>query len=112
VFIRIFKRERKLDLWMKKGDGFTLFKSYPICRYSGTLGPKLREGDFQAPEGFYTVSRDQLFLSNSGRRAFNLAFPNLYDSANGWMGSLLMVHGGCNSTGCFAMTDAIFVCVR
>jgi murein L,D-transpeptidase YafK len=108
VFIRIFKYERELELWMKKGDEFALFKSYPICRYSGALGPKLREGDHQAPEGFYTVSRDQFFLSDSSRRAFNLAFPNLYDSANGRTGSLLMVHGGCNSSGCFAMTDDVF----
>lgn len=108
VFIRIFKHERELELWMKKGDEFALFKSYPICRYSGALGPKLREGDHQAPEGFYTVSRDQFFLSDSSRRAFNLAFPNLYDSANGRTGSLLMVHGGCNSSGCFAMTDDVF----
>jgi murein L,D-transpeptidase YafK len=108
VFIRIFKRERELELWMKKGDEFALYKSYPICRYSGALGPKLREGDYQAPEGFYMVSREQLFLSDSSRRAFNLAFPNLYDSANGRTGSLLMVHGGCNSTGCFAMTDDVF----
>jgi murein L,D-transpeptidase YafK len=108
VFIRIFKHELELELWMKKGDEFALFKSYPICRYSGALGPKLREGDHQAPEGFYTVGRDQFFLSDSSRRAFNLAFPNLYDSANGRTGSLLMVHGGCNSSGCFAMTDDVF----
>jgi murein L,D-transpeptidase YafK len=93
VFIRIFKREQELELWMKKEEGFVLFASYPICRYSGGLGPKLREGDYQAPEGFYTVGRGQLNPNSSNHLAFNLGFPNRYDAANGRTGSFLMVHG-------------------
>jgi murein L,D-transpeptidase YafK len=107
VFIRIFKREQELELWMKKGDGFVLFASYPICRYSGELGPKLREGDYQAPEGFYTVGRGQLNPNSSNHLAFNLGFPNRYDAANGRTGSFLMVHGKCISIGCYAMTDPV-----
>jgi murein L,D-transpeptidase YafK len=107
VFIRIFKREQELELWMKKGDGFVLFASYPICRYSGGLGPKLREGDYQAPEGFYTVGRGQLNPNSSNHLAFNLGFPNRYDTANGRTGSFLMVHGKCISIGCYAMTDPV-----
>jgi murein L,D-transpeptidase YafK len=107
VFLRIFKREQELELWMKKGDGFVLFASYPICRYSGELGPKLREGDYQAPEGFYTVGRGQLNPNSSNHLAFNLGFPNLYDAANGRTGSFLMVHGKCISIGCYAMTDPV-----
>jgi len=107
VFIRIFKREQELELWMKKGDGFVLFASYPICRYSGELGPKLREGDYQAPEGFYTIGRGQLNPNSSNHLAFNLGFPNLYDAANGRTGSFLMVHGKCVSIGCYAMTDPV-----
>jgi murein L,D-transpeptidase YafK len=107
VFIRIFKREQELELWMKKGDGFVLFASYPICRYSGELGPKLREGDYQAPEGFYTVGRGQLNPNSSNHLAFNLGFPNRYDAANGRTGSFLMVHGNCISIGCYAMTDPV-----
>jgi murein L,D-transpeptidase YafK len=107
IFIRIFKREQELELWMKKGSGFTLFASYPICRYSGELGPKLYEGDYQAPEGFYTVGRDQLNPHSSYRRSFNLGFPNLYDAANGRTGSFVMVHGSCMSAGCYAMTDPV-----
>jgi murein L,D-transpeptidase YafK len=107
VFIRIFKREQELELWMKKGDGFVLFASYPICRYSGRLGPKLRESDYQAPEGFYTVGRSQLNANSSNHLAFNLGFPNLYDAVNGRTGSFLMVHGKCISIGCYAMTDPV-----
>ncbi len=107
VFIRIFKREQELELWMKKGDGFVLFASYPVCRYSGDLGPKLHEGDYQAPEGFYTVGRGQLNPNSAYRRSFNLGFPNLYDSANGRTGSFVMVHGACMSAGCYAMTDPV-----
>jgi murein L,D-transpeptidase YafK len=107
VFIRIFKREQELELWMKKGDSFVLFTSYPICRYSGELGPKLHEGDYQAPEGFYTVGRSQLNPHSAYRRSFNLGFPNVYDAANGRTGSFVMVHGACMSAGCYAMTDRV-----
>jgi murein L,D-transpeptidase YafK len=107
VFIRIFKRERELELWMKNRRGFQLFASYPICRYAGGLGPKQREGDFQAPEGFYSVGRAQLNPTSVNHRAFNLGYPNLYDSANGRGGSFLMVHGKCISSGCYAMTDPV-----
>jgi murein L,D-transpeptidase YafK len=107
VFLRIFKREQELELWMKKGGSFVLFASYPVCRYSGELGPKLREGDYQAPEGFYTVERSQLNPHSAYRRSFNLGFPNLYDSANGRTGSFVMVHGACMSAGCYAMTDPV-----
>ena len=107
VFIRIFKREQELELWMKKGGSFVLFASYPICRYSGELGPKRYEGDFQAPEGFYSVGRAQLNPHSAYRRSFNLGFPNLYDAANGRTGSFVMVHGACMSAGCYAMTDPV-----
>jgi murein L,D-transpeptidase YafK len=107
IFIRIFKREQELELWMKKGSGFVLFASYPICRFSGQLGPKLSEGDFQSPEGFYTVGRSQLNPKSAYRRSFNLGFPNLYDAANARTGSFIMVHGNCLSVGCFAMTDPV-----
>jgi murein L,D-transpeptidase YafK len=107
VFIRIFKREQELELWIKKGNGFTPFASYPICRYSGELGPKRYEGDYQAPEGFYTVGRSQLVPNSSSHRAFNLGFPNPYDTAYGRTGSFLMVHGSCMSSGCYAMTDPV-----
>jgi murein L,D-transpeptidase YafK len=107
VFIRIFKLEFELELWMKRGDKFYLFATYPICRWSGGLGPKLREGDWQAPEGFYTVDAKALNPNSRWHRAFNLGFPNILDQAHGRTGSYLMVHGGCSSIGCYAMTDPV-----
>jgi murein L,D-transpeptidase YafK len=107
VFIRIFKLEFELELWMKRGDRFHLFATYPICRWSGALGPKLREGDWQAPEGFYTVDAKALNPHSRWHRAFNLGFPNDLDQAHGRTGSYLMVHGGCSSIGCYAMTDPV-----
>ncbi len=105
VFIRIFKAESALELWLEKDGRFTLFETYPICAWSGALGPKTMEGDGQAPEGFYEVGRAQLKPDSAYHRAFNLGFPNAYDRANGRTGSFLMVHGACVSIGCYAMTD-------
>jgi murein L,D-transpeptidase YafK len=107
IFIRIFKSELTLELWMRKGERFELFASYPICYWSGRLGPKIRTGDRQAPEGFYTVSKEQLNPNSRWFRSFNLGFPNLYDQAHGRTGSYLMVHGGCSSVGCYAMTNNV-----
>jgi murein L,D-transpeptidase YafK len=106
VFIRLFKEESALELWMRNEAGWTLFQTYAICRWSGDLGPKLRTGDKQAPEGFYRVSRGQLNPNSREYRSFNIGFPNEYDRALGRTGSYLMVHGGCSSAGCYAMTDA------
>jgi murein L,D-transpeptidase YafK len=105
VYLRIFKQEALLELWMEGDGGWRLFQSYPICRFSGGLGPKLRQGDRQAPEGFYQVSREQLNPNSQHHLSFNLGFPNAFDRAHGRTGSYLMVHGGCTSVGCYAMTD-------
>jgi len=107
AMLRIFKREKRLELWMAPEDGpFRLFRSYPIAAFSGGEGPKLAEGDRQAPEGFYRVGRGQLNPRSRHHRAFNLGFPNACDRQLGRTGSLLMVHGGSSSAGCYAMTDA------
>jgi len=105
VFVRIFKQEAVLEVWMRDDKAWRLFQSYPICRFSGGLGPKLREGDRQAPEGFYQVANGQLNPSSRHHLSFNLGFPNAFDRAHGRTGSYLMVHGGCSSIGCYAMTD-------
>ncbi len=106
VFIRIFKQEEVLELWIKNDSQFQLFKSYKICTYgSKGLGPKLKEGDGKAPEGFYYVKSEQLNPNSSYHLSFNLGFPNKYDRAHGRTGSALMVHGNCVSVGCYAMTD-------
>lgn len=106
VFVRIFKREKELELWMQ-GDspGYVLFRTYPICTYSGDLGPKLRQGDGQAPEGFYRVAPGQLNPASRFHLSFNLGYPNAYDRAHSRTGDFLMVHGNCVSVGCYAMGD-------
>lgn len=107
MFVRIFKEESQLELWKVKGDGqYALFKTYPICKWSGQLGPKQSQGDKQSPEGFYTVSASQLNPNSNYYLAFNIGFPNAYDRAHGRTGKHIMVHGNCKSVGCFAMTDA------
>lgn len=105
VFLRIFKLESQLELWVSDGTRFQRFRTYPICEYSGELGPKLRVGDRQAPEGFYTVRAGQLNPYSSYHLSFDLGYPNAYDRAHGRTGSLLMVHGSCVSIGCYAMGD-------
>ncbi|MEQ1673344.1 MAG: murein L,D-transpeptidase family protein, partial [Hyphomicrobium sp.] len=106
IFMRIFKREFELELWMKRDGVFHRFATYSICRWSGTLGPKLQQGDHQAPEGFYSVDAAALNPNSRWFRSFNLGYPNAFDTANGRTGSLIMVHGGCASVGCFAMTNS------
>jgi murein L,D-transpeptidase YafK len=106
VFIRIIKESSELELWMDSGDRWVMMHSYPICRWSGSLGPKLKEGDGQSPEGFYAVTRRALNPKSSYHLSFNLGFPNAFDIAHGRSGSFLMVHGDCVSIGCYAMTDA------
>ena len=107
VMIRIFKRESQLEVWMLKGDRFALYAVYPIYYWSGRLGPKEREGDRQAPEGFYFVGVQQLHLIGRHPRSLNIGFPNAFDRASGRSGSYILVHGGCASVGCFAMTDPV-----
>lgn len=106
AFIRIFKEEHELEVWLQAGQTYELFKSYEICNFSGRLGPKLKEGDHQSPEGFYEVDLSAMNPNSSYHLSFNLGFPNAYDQANQRTGSFLMVHGDCVSVGCYAMTDA------
>ena len=105
VHIRIFKQSRELELYLRGQNGFELYRTYPICDMSGTLGPKRFEGDYQAPEGFYTVAPERLHPHSDFHLAFNLGYPNAFDRAAGRTGSNIMIHGGCASNGCFAMTD-------
>ena len=107
VFIRAFKTEMELEVWVKRTyrDGYRLYKTYPICQKSGELGPKLAEGDLQTPEGFYNVTYDRLNPNSKYHLALNIGYPNTYDRDHGRTGSALMIHGSCVSEGCLAMTD-------
>lgn len=106
ILVRIFKQESELEVWKEDKNGrFALLKTYPICRWSGELGPKIKTGDRQAPEGFYTITPGLMNPNSSYYLAINTGFPNAYDRANGRTGSFLMIHGDCSSAGCYAMTD-------
>ncbi|OJF93327.1 L,D-transpeptidase family protein [Pararhizobium antarcticum] len=106
VLVRIFKQESELEVWkVDRSGAYALFKTYPICRWSGELGPKTKVGDRRAPEGFYHVSKGMLNPNSQFYVSFNLGYPNRLESALGYTGDALMVHGACSSSGCYAMTD-------
>jgi murein L,D-transpeptidase YafK len=106
ILVRLFKQEAELEVWKQDRSGrFALLKTYPICRWSGDLGPKVREGDRQAPEGFYSITPAQMNPQSAYYLSFNTGYPNAFDKALGRTGSQLMVHGDCSSRGCYAMTD-------
>ena len=108
IFIRIFKAESELEIWLGDDNGnYTLFASYPVCYWSGTLGPKLKEGDRQAPEGFYTVALPQTHHSGRWPESLDIGFPNPFDQVNQRDGFSILIHGGCASIGCYAMTNAV-----
>jgi murein L,D-transpeptidase YafK len=108
ILIRIFKEESELEIWKQRDDGrYYPFKTYPICNWSGDLGPKVRYGDRQAPEGFYAISREQMNPDSKYHLAMNLGYPNVFDRSWKRDGDALMIHGGCKSAGCYAMTDAL-----
>lgn len=109
AYVRVFKEGNELELWLRPhtSKSFRLFCSYRIAFYSGTLGPKQKEGDMQAPEGFYTVAKAQLNPASRYHLAFNLGYPNEYDRSLNRTGSFIMVHGSNVSIGCFAMTDPV-----
>ncbi len=106
LFLQIFKEEGELEIYQQTANGqFKLFKTYPICKFSGGLGPKKQEGDLKSPEGFYQIDHLQLNPNSRYYRSINLGYPNEYDRNKGYNGSYLMIHGDCVSVGCYAMTD-------
>ena len=106
TLIRAYKKEAELEIWKMKSDGhYALLKTYPMCRWSGQLGPKKREGDMQVPEGFYPIAPGQMNPNSHYYLSFNVGYPNAYDRAFGRTGGTVMVHGVCSSAGCFSMTD-------
>jgi len=106
ILVRLFKEESELEVWKQNREGrFALLKTYPICRWSGELGPKIKEGDRQAPEGFYNISPGQMNPNSQYYLSFDLGYPNAFDRSYGRTGAQLMVHGDCSSRGCYSMTD-------
>ena len=107
IMIRIFKSESELEIWKEKDNELILFATYPICHWSGSTGPKIRDGDKQAPEGFYTVNRSQTRHQGRWPKSLNIGFPNILDQSLSRTGSNILIHGGCSSVGCFAMTNPV-----
>lgn len=106
IMMRIFKEEGTLEVWKQKPNGrYEIVTNYSICKWSGTLGPKFKEGDRQAPEGYYRIHPHQMNPNSSYYLSFNMGFPNSYDRSHNRTGSNLMVHGACSSAGCYSMTD-------
>ncbi len=106
IYIRSFKETSEFEVWKQRRDGtYGLLKTYSICKWSGKLGPKIKEGDRQAPEGFYTVRPGQMNPNSSYYLSFDIGFPNAFDQSLGRYGTNLMVHGACSSAGCYSMTD-------
>jgi len=110
IGIRAFKAESEMEIWGASSDigPFRLLATYPIAAISGTLGPKRRDGDMQAPEGFYSINRfnphSQFHLS------LGLNYPNSSDRKLGNAGHLgkdIFIHGNQVSAGCLAMTDPV-----
>jgi murein L,D-transpeptidase YafK len=106
LYIRLFKEEKKLEMWIKDNSGsYSLYKEFDICTFSGGLGPKKMEGDKKSPEGFYYTKKEFLNPNSSYHLSFNIGYPNEYDKSRGYTGSLIMIHGDCKSIGCYAMTN-------
>jgi murein L,D-transpeptidase YafK len=106
ILIRSYKKESELEVWKRRADGhYALLKTFPMCRWSGQLGPKVREGDRMAPEGFYAITPQQMNPNSAYYVSFNMGYPNAYDRSYGRTGAHLMVHGACSSAGCYSMTD-------
>ena len=108
VYLSVFKKEKQMEVWIKgKGDlQYRLFRTYVICASSGVLGPKLKEGDKQTPEGFYHINvfnpESKFFLS------LGINYPNsvdLFRSGNQNPGSDIYIHGKCETVGCIPLTD-------
>ena len=108
VYIRSFKYDRILELWVKSNseDSFTLFKTYKVCMQSGSIGPKRSEGDNQVPEGFYYIN--EFNPKSNYHLALGLNYPNVSDKllcSTKNPGGDIYIHGNCVSTGCIAIQD-------
>ena len=107
IFLRAFKQEKRLEIWMKKDSVFWLFRSYPICYVPGKLGPKRKEGDLQVPEGVYFI--DRFNPKSNFHLSMRVNYPNesdLFFSDKKHPGGEIYIHGDCVSVGCIPIEDA------
>lgn len=108
IYLRAFKSDKKIELWAKNQSdkSYKLIKEYDICRTSGNLGPKRKQGDLQIPEGFYQIDRfnpySNFYLS------LGINYPNKSDKILGEkknLGGDIFIHGSCVTIGCLPITD-------
>src|SRR5262245_53517539 len=105
-----FKRERVLEVYAAgPTTGLRLIRRYPILGASGVLGPKLREGDLQVPEGLYRI--ESLNPNSRHHLSLRVSYPNRFDREQARrdgrrdLGGDIMIHGGTGSVGCLAVGD-------
>ena len=108
IYIRAFKYEKEIELWGKNrtDQKYQLIKKYDVCRTSGVLGPKRKQGDLQIPEGFYLINRFN--PSSSYHLSLGINYPNKSDRILGEKGRLggdIFIHGECVTIGCLPMTN-------
>ena len=108
MYLAAYKKEGKLEVWLKNKEEqrYKLFRTYDFCAHSGTLGPKIKEGDRQTPEGFYKISafnpKSNFYLS------LGINYPNAVDLARSGTakpGTDIYIHGNCVTIGCIPITD-------
>jgi len=108
LFLRAFKDEETLEVWGKNtyNEQYILLTNYKICWRSGNLGPKRKQGDYQVPEGFYTIT---VFNPESKfHLSLGIDYPNFSDRVLGnkqQLGGDIFIHGDCFSIGCIPITD-------
>jgi len=108
VYIRSFKYDSELEVWVKNesGEDYKLFKTYKVCALAGTMGPKRIQGDYQVPEGIYYINE---FKPNSAYHlSLGLNYPNASDRILGdslQPGGEIYIHGSCVTTGCIPITN-------
>lgn len=111
LMLLALKEEKTLELWAKHQNDYVFIRHYSIAKLSGTLGPKLREGDKQVPEGAYKIT--WLHPNSAYHLSMKLNYPNEFD----WLhakeegraepGSNIFIHGKEVSIGCLAMGDTV-----
>ncbi|MDA7502049.1 L,D-transpeptidase family protein [Chitinophagales bacterium] len=108
IYIRAFKQEEILELWVQEdfGDDYILLKEYEFCMFSGKLGPKREQGDLQIPEGFYFI--DHFNATSNYHLSLGINYPNPSDVVKGnrqKLGGSIYIHGACETIGCIPLTD-------
>lgn len=107
LFIRAFKMEKRLEVWLKKDSTFGLFRTYPICYVPGRPGPKRKQGDNQVPEGIYYI--DRFNPESNFHLSMRVNYPNesdLYFADPNKPGGEIYIHGNCVSIGCIPIGDS------